>query len=258
MNDITILGAYGTKGVDVATSAFLIDEKNVIDAGNLLVPLKEKSACIESVWLSHSHLDHIIDIAYILDSYFAQRQVPLKILGLPKTIDCLKNNFLNNQIWPDFSSIKMVHSNEMSVVYEIIQYNKTYRISDNTTIMAYETDHTVQSCGYVITKNSSSIVVTSDTYSLDTTFAIIENNKNVNALVVECSFPSYMERLAFESKHLTPKLLFEKLQLLKKKDIQIYINHIKPLFLEEITHEIEQLKDGFQIKILKDGEKIYF
>ena len=44
MNEITILGAYGTKGADVGTSAFYIDVKNVIDAGNLLVPLGEKSA----------------------------------------------------------------------------------------------------------------------------------------------------------------------------------------------------------------------
>ena len=74
MSEITILGASGTKGIGVGTSAFYIDEKNVIDAGNLLVPLGEKSAEIESIWLSHSHLDHIIDIAYIMDSYFVSRK----------------------------------------------------------------------------------------------------------------------------------------------------------------------------------------
>ena len=258
MNDITVLGAYGTKGVNVGTSAFLIDERNVIDAGNLLIPLREKSASIENIWLSHSHLDHIIDIAYILDSYFIERKTPLKIYGVAPTIECLKNDFLNDRIWPDFSKIKMSDSNEMSVQYEVIEYYKEYKISNESSIMAYDTDHTVPSCGYVITKKDSAVIVTSDTYDLQRTFDLIEKNTNIKALVVECSFPSRMENLAHDSKHLTPKILFEKLQGLKREDIKFYINHIKPLFLEEMTREIELFKGDFDVKILKDGEKIYF
>lgn len=258
MNEITILGAYGTKGINVGTSAFFIDEKNVIDAGNLLVPLRERSAEIESIWLSHSHLDHIIDIAYILDSYFAHRKQPLKVLGLPQTIECIKQDFLNDRVWPDFSSIKMLHTQKMSVEYEEIEVNKTYRLSDEITLMPYKTDHTVASCGYIVTKNNSSVIITSDTYSLETTFELIDSRDEIKTLVVECSFPSRMHQLALDSKHLTPKILFEKLEALKRKRIKIYINHIKPLYLEEMTQEIEQFKGDFDVKILKDGEKIYF
>ena len=67
-----------------------------------------------------------------------------------------------------------------------------------------------------------------------------------------------MEKLALVSKHLTPKLLFEKLKVMKKEKINIYVNHIKPLFLEEITKEISLYKGDFKVKILKDGEKIIF
>jgi cAMP phosphodiesterase len=258
MNEITILGAYGTKGVDVGTSAFLIDEKNVIDAGNLLVPLQHHSANIESVWLSHSHLDHIIDIAYVLDSYFGMRKKPLKIIGLPETLESIKKDFLNDRIWPDFSKIKLLHSDEMSVVYEELHPNKTYEISKEIQLVPYKTDHTAASCGYIITKNSSSVIITLDTYSLESTFEMLEKREDIKTLVVECSFPSRMEQLAVISKHLTPKLLFDMLKELKNKDMNIYINHIKPLFLEEMTREIESLKGTLNVKILKDGEKIYF
>lgn len=258
MNEITILGAYGTKGVDVGTSAFYIDEKNVIDAGNLLVPLKEKSAEIESIWLSHSHLDHIIDIAYIMDSYFANRKKPLKIYGLPETIKAVKEDFLNNRIWPDFASIKLLDLDEMSVVYEEIAYDKNYKISQEISLQSYQTDHTVASCGYIVTKNGSSVIISLDTYSLDSTIEKIDTRDDIKTLVVECSFPSRMEQLAYDSKHLTPKLLFEKLKVMRKKGINIYINHIKPLFLEEMTQEIALLKGDYKVKILKDGEKIIF
>ncbi len=258
MNEITILGAYGTKGADVGTSAFYIDVKNVIDAGNLLVPLGEKSAEIESIWLSHSHLDHIIDIAYIMDSYFTCRKKPLKTYGLLQTIKAVKEDFLNNRIWPDFGSIKLVNSDEMSVVYEEIEYEKSYQISQEITLQPYQTDHTVASCGYIVTKNGSSVIISLDTYSLDSTIEKIDTRDDIKTLVVECSFPSRMGQLAYDSKHLTPKLLFEKLKIMKKQEINIYINHIKPLFLEEMTKEIALFQGDLEVKILKDGEKIIF
>lgn len=258
MNEITILGAYGTKGEDVGTSAFYIDEKNVLDAGNLLVTMKEKSADIENIWLSHSHLDHIIDIAYILDSYFATRKKTLKILGLPQTLQAVKENFLNDKIWPDFSSITLFNSELRCVEYDEIEFNKRYKLSDDTYIEAYKTDHTVPSCGYVITKKERSVIISSDTYSLDSTIELIDSRDDIKTLVVECSFPSRMEKLAFDSKHLTPKLLFEKLKEMKRDKIDIYINHIKPLFLDEMTQEIELLKGTHMVKILDDGGKIIF
>ena len=158
MNEITILGAYGTKGIDTGTSAFYINDTNVIDAGNLLIPLKERSADIESIWLSHSHLDHIVDIAYILDSYYTLRKKQLKILGLPETLKAVREDFLNDRIWPDFSAIKLIGSDKMSVVYEEIKPNTKYTLSQEIYLQPYKTDHTVPSCGYVVTKNSSSVL----------------------------------------------------------------------------------------------------
>jgi hypothetical protein len=60
------------------------------------------------------------------------------------------------------------------------------------------------------------------------------------------------------SKHLTPKLLFQALHKLRRDDISLFINHIKPSFLEEITKEIEELKEDFHPIILKDGDFITF
>ncbi|MBU1993647.1 hypothetical protein KKC15_02945 [bacterium] len=258
MNEIKILGAYGTKAKGAGTSSFYLNERNVIDAGNLLNTLEEESAKIENIWLTHSHLDHICDIAYILDNYFSIRNKTLNIIGLPATIKAVKKHFLNDLIWPDFSRIPMHASNEMTVAYIELVYGAKYKIGDDEYITPFKTDHTVPSCGYVYKKNSNSVLITADTYSLDTAIKILESQIDIKSMILECSFPSSMDKLAKESKHLTPKLLFEKLDELKRDDIELYINHVKPLFLEKITQEIELLSGKWVPKILKDNEIIYF
>jgi cAMP phosphodiesterase len=257
-NEITVLGAYGTKAKGFGTSSFYLNPQNVIDAGNLLDSLGEKSVEIENIWISHSHLDHIIDIAYILDNYFSLRVKPLNLIALPQTIQAIKKHYLNNTIWPDFSQITLENSTQTAVQYVEIELNKTYTINDKEKIRAFKTDHTVESCGFVYTKNESSVLITADTYSLDTAIDEIMQDDSINSIVVECSFPSNMEKLAKESKHLTPNLLFNALEKVQKTDIELYINHIKPMFLEKIKSEIAEIKGKWAPKLLKDGEFIKF
>jgi ribonuclease BN (tRNA processing enzyme) len=258
MNEIVILGAYGTKAKKHGTSSFYIDEKNVIDAGNLLSTLQERSADVEHIWLTHSHLDHICDIAYIIDNYFALRTKTLCIHGLPATLKAVEKHFLNDLIWPDFSKIAMNNSTKMTVLYEPIELNVVYEISEEFSLEAFKTDHTVPSCGYIVKKEGRSIVITADTYSLDTTIELINSRVDIGAMIIECSFPSNMSALALESKHLTPKILFEKLKELKREDVKLYINHIKPLYLEVITEEIEAYRGKWEAFVLKDEEIVTF
>jgi len=257
-DSITVLGAYGTKLKGFGTSAFYLNSKNVIDAGNLLEPLGEETVKIENIWLSHSHLDHISDIAYMIDNYYSLRTKTLNIIALPETIAVIKNNFLNNSIWPDFSTIPMNHSNEMSVSYQEIELGKEYQIGENEYIESFTTDHTVPSCGYIYRKENKSILITADTYSLDNIINIIDERKDITSIVIECSFPSNMKNLAKISKHLTPELLFNQLKNLKRDDIKLYINHIKPIFLQKINEELKEYRGSLELKILKDGEILNF
>ncbi|MEA2100267.1 MAG: HD domain-containing protein [Campylobacterota bacterium] len=255
---IKVLGAYGTKSKGFGTSAFYLNKKNVIDAGNLLEPLGEETIYIENIWITHSHLDHIADIAYIIDNYFSLREKTLNIIALPQTIQAIKKNFLNNIIWPDFSVIPLHNSNKMTVKYQEIEIDVEYKIGDDEYIKAFKTDHTVPSCGYIYKKEGDAVLITADTYSLDNVIDILDRREDINSMVIECSFPSNMEKLAKESKHLTPKLIFNQLKSLKRDDVKLYINHIKPSFLQIITKELEQYRGCLEIKLLKDGEILKF
>lgn len=257
LEKITILGAHGTKGSHQETSSFLVNESHVIDAGNLLRALDEGAAHIDGVWLTHSHLDHIVDIAYILDSYFTLRTKPLKLMGLPQTLEAIKKHFLNDVIWPDFSKIPLSNTDEMSVVYESIELNREYRIDETTSIEAVETTHTVPSCGYIVRKNTSAVLITADTYKNPLLCEAIKKYPEITALVLECSFPSSMGELALESLHLTPALAEEEISCLNR-ELKLYFNHLKPTFIEQIKKEIYSTLVLKNAIILDDGDTIYF
>jgi len=257
-NMITVLGVNGTKGLQGGTSAFRIDAQNVIDAGNLLIPLKEETAAITTIWLTHSHLDHILDIAYILDSYFSERKETLTLRGLPETLSAIKEHFLNDIIWPDFSKIAMHDGKNMALQYEPIEVGKSYPLNEHQTIEAFETEHTVPSCGYKVSSNESEVYITADTSDITVVTRLIKQSVKKVSLVVECSFPNERARLAQESKHYTPKGLFESLRSLEKSGIALYINHIKPLYQDTIESEIAQEKGLWKVEILKEGANIHF
>ena len=256
---IQVLGAYGTKTKEYGTTSFLLNATTTIDAGNLLNSLEENSIDIETIWLTHSHLDHIVDIAHILDNYFHLREKTLTIKALPETIRAIQENFLNDAIWPDFSRIKLNGQDIMAIAYEEIEAGKKYDISDHETITPFLTDHTVASCGYIYTvKDRSSIMISTDTYSLKNIQDIIDNNVQITSLVLECSFSNSMKNLAIESKHLTPELLFGQLNNFKRDDFTLYINHIKPSYKEKIYAEIELYRAKWHPKILNDKDFITF
>jgi len=257
-HSIKILGTNGTKGLKGGTSSFYIDNKNVIDAGNLLIPLGAKSAEIETIWLTHSHLDHILDIAYILDSYFSERKRPLVLRGLSSTLDAVKEHFLNDIIWPDFSLIPLGKEEGMAIEYEPIEIGVKYTLENGAILEAIETDHTVPSCGYVVTQGDKALLISADTLSLKSVLTYIVEHPHVKSIVIECSFPTSMEHLARVSKHLTPKILFDSLKSIENSGILLYINHIKPLHKKIITEEIALYKGAWEVIILEDGDKIHF
>ena len=255
---IQVLGAYGTKAKGFGTTSFMLNSTTVVDAGNLLDALAEDSIEIENIWLTHSHLDHIVDIAYILDNYFSLRTKTLNIMGLPETIQALKENFLNDTLWPDFSVIKLYGKEDMVVKYIEIEEGRLYKLSEHETLKPFATDHTVASCGYIYTRNDASIMITADTYSLENVRNIVKQDAKINAVIIECSFSNNMRALAVESKHLTSELLFEQLNQFERDDFKLYINHIKPSYREKILQEVEQNRGKWEPRILKDEDFVYF
>ena len=234
---IKILGAYGGKATNMQLTSIQISKEVVIDAGNILEGLGNGMKNINHVFISHSHLDHINDIGFLIDATFECRTESLKIYGREKTLQDIHNHILNWDIWPDFTQINLINSDIKAVELISIELNEIIEV-DGCKIKAIENNHTISSNGYVVEKEDSAIMFTSDTYCCDSIWDEVNSNEKITAVIIDVSFPSRMAQLALDSKHLTPALLEDELKKLTREDISIHINHIKPSYKVELIKEI--------------------
>jgi len=254
-NEIKILGAFGGKSRHTNNTCIQIQKDILIDAGNILNGLGDDAKYINHIFLTHSHLDHINDIPFLIDTFFEERELPLCIYGLKETIKHLNEHIFNWDIWPDFCEINLMSKDSKAVNFVEIEPNDEI-VLESCTIKAIKTNHTTSSCGYVVTKNDCAILFSSDTYCCDTIWEEINTNLKIKSLIIDVSFPSRLGKLAFDSKHLTPELLKTELKKLIRDDIRIYIYHLKPNYIIEIMHEMQYI-DLHGGRVLGDDEVIH-
>ena len=234
---IKILGAYGGKATNMQLTSLQLSKEVVLDAGNILEGLGNGIKNVNHVFITHSHLDHINDIGFLIDATYETRTESLKIYSQKKTLEDIHNHILNWDIWPDFTKINLIGTTTPAVELIEIKLNEVVEV-DGCKLRAIENNHTPSSNGYVIEKENSAILFTSDTYCCDSIWEEVNNDKKISAVIVDVSFPSRMAQLAFDSKHLTPALLSDELKKLKRDDVTVYVNHIKPSYKLELLKEI--------------------
>jgi len=237
---IKILGANGGKSHNTDLTSLQISKNIVIDAGNLTNKTHDIIKEIDHILITHSHLDHILDIGFLIDNTYELRKKPLKIYGRKENLENVQKHILNWEIWPDFTKIPLINSKENAIELIPIELNKPFSI-DNITITAIQNNHTKSSNGYLIEKEDRALLCTSDTFRCGAIWETINSNNKISTVIIDVSFPSRMEKLASDSKHLTPKLLHEELKKLTRKDITLHLFHIKPLYQEEILEEVKNL-----------------
>jgi cAMP phosphodiesterase len=239
-NFIKVLGANGGKSHNTHLTSLQISKNIVIDAGNLVNETHESPTNIDHILITHAHLDHIVDIAFLIDNTFELRKKSLKVYGRQENLDIIQKHLLNWEVWPDFTKIQLLGSDQFAIELIPIELNTPF-IIDNIKITAIQNNHTNSSNGYIIKNNNSSLLFTSDTYCCSNIWDHINHDPTISTVIIDVSFPSRMGKLAHDSKHLTPELLHEELTQLKRRDIVLHLCHIKPFYQEEIKKEVEQL-----------------
>lgn len=258
MEYIEFLGTGGTRTPTQGTTCLRVSDHCVIDAGNLINTFGDDVFTIEHIFLTHSHLDHIIDIPFLADLFVTQKSISLKIYGLKATLDDLRQFIFNHRVWPNFEEITLIGHTDKTVELIELELEKPYLI-DGITLTPFKTDHTEGSCGYIIEKNSSAILFTADTYKCSRIWELIDEHPHIHTLITEVSFPSGFAKLACDSKHLTPALLKEELIQSKRRDFTLCVMHLKALFQETIIEELNSLhllRNGG--KVLVDGDRINY
>src|SRR6056297_847725 len=103
---IKVLGCYGNNLQKNHTTSLLINKTIAIDAGALTSSLSLKEQIvIDHILITHSHLDHIHELAFLGDNIINRKDDPIKIIGEKRTLNALSNHYFNGIIWPDFTQI---------------------------------------------------------------------------------------------------------------------------------------------------------
>lgn len=245
---LRVLGSAGAELPDFRPPAFLLDDQLLLDAGTIGSVLSEEEQLkINTIFITHSHLDHIRSIPALADNIIIKNlSHTVSVQSTGEVITAMQDHLFNNIIWPDFSSIPSAE-NPVIKFTTITPYCEN--AVDGYRIMAIPVNHTVPTVGYVVKSGVKTLVYTGDTGPTEEIWTFCSG---VDVLIVEVSFPDSMKDLAQLTKHLTASMLVEELAKIEVLPKRILITHPKPQYYEIIYKEVMAL-DIKGVELLRDG-----
>lgn len=248
---IRVLGCSGGIGAGSRTSAMLIDDDVLIDAGTGIGDLELNDIDnIRHVFLTHSHLDHIAGLPMLVDSIFDENfEKPLTVYAREETLRAVKAHLFNDVIWPDFAKLPSVENPMLR--YSVCSPGDTISINGRD-FYAVDVLHSVPSLGYTVRSAGSVFAVSGDTKSNETLWPVLNACDVLKLLIIEVSFPDEMSSLAAAAGHYTPTSLTNDLQRLKHTP-EIWITGMKPGQEERILDQVVALAPEKNIQMLSRG-----
>ena len=252
---IHVLGGHGGLSQGFATTSFLIDENLLIDAGAVAASLGiEEQKKINHILITHIHLDHIKDLAFICDNCFGQRNEAFRVYTHATVKQMLLAHLFNDIIWPDFTKLPSIANPTLTI--DAVRPEESLKIGDYT-VKPVCVQHDHDAMGYIVEKNDSSVLFSGDTGPTDRIWEIAHSIKNLKAIFTEVSFPNRLQQVATVSNHHTARTLYKDV-LKMPSHIPIILTHLKPNFRQEVIQEVQSLNES-RIHVLDhDGEIFNF
>ena len=250
---LRVLGCSGGIGGNLRTTSFLLDHDVLIDAGTGVGELSlAELVMIDHVFVTHSHLDHIASIPFLVDSVGFMRDRPLTVHATEETLEILRQHIFNWKIWPDFSEIP--NERNPYLRYQSLKLGETV-ILNGRNITPLPANHVVPAVGYHLDSGKASLVFSGDTTINDALWEVVNKIGNLRYLVIETAFSNSEKEIAIISKHLCPSMLAEELVKFDKRDAEIFITHLKPGEIELTMQEIEDCVNGVIPRMLLNNQE---
>lgn len=249
---LRVLGCSGGIGDGRHTTAFLVDDDILVDAGSGLTQLsREALAHIDHLFLTHAHLDHILALPPLLDSVAGDRQQALTVHALPEVIQVLKDCIFNWQVWPDFTRIPSPEAPFLR--YAPLALGETVELNGRR-VTAIPAHHTVPAVGYHLCGAQGSLIFSGDTDSHDALWEIANATDDLRHLIVETSFPNRLQTIAQAARHYCPASLVPDLARYRGH-APVWITHLKPGGEAEIMQEIARTAPtNLSVTALRQGQ----
>ncbi|MGE0357542.1 MAG: MBL fold metallo-hydrolase [Burkholderiales bacterium] len=249
---IRVLGCSGGIGGSLRTTALLVDDDILVDAGTGVGDLSlESLARIDHIFVSHSHLDHVTSIPFLVDTVCWMRGSPIVVYGIKETLDILRAHLFNWKVWPDFTQIPDPDTPFMS--YREIVVGETLEFGGRR-ITALPANHTVPAVGYLLDSGRASLAYSGDTTTNDALWRVVNEARNLRYLIIETAFSNKERDIAVASKHLCPDMLARELEKMRTKP-EVFITHLKPGEGALTMKEVSEAAGRWRPRMLENSQE---
>lgn len=250
---IEVLGCSGGIGDGRHSTSFLVDDDILLDAGSGVMRLTRAAmARIDHVFITHSHLDHILSLPLLIDSVANERVAPLQLHAIPEVLEIIKDHIFNWRIWPDFSRVPSVK--KPFLVFSPIGMGQTWRLADASglrrEITPIPAHHVVPTSGFLLRGPQGSLLFSADSSGHPALWELAALSPDLRHLIVECSYTSGSHEIAHASRHYHAQELAPYLDNLKPGP-EVWITHLKPGAEAEIMDEL-RLHSSREVAMLKE------
>lgn len=247
---ITTLGCNASITGDRRTSCYLVDGDILIDAGSGVGELSlAQSIAIDSLFLTHSHLDHCAFLPMLADAAGSFRDAPLTVYALPETIATFREHLFNGQLWPDYT-VQPVPERPY-IRFVPIRSGETVELGGRF-ITALPARHSVPCIGYRVDNGQASWVYSADTAFCPEFWQALNLVENLRYLLIETTFRNANAIGAQRSGHTTAGTLAQGLRLLEHP-VELFIVHMEAGFEETTMREVMQAVGEYKPQMLQRG-----
>ena len=252
---LTVLGCYGGIGGARRTTALLLDDDILIDAGSGAGELSlDQMARVDHVFLTHSHLDHCGFIPLLADAAAFLRRRPLLVHALPQTISALKKNLLSGELWPDYSVLPTIDNPYIRFV-PVVPGEPA--LLGKRRITPLPARHAVPAVAYQLDSGAGSFVYSGDTTDCEEFWAALNGIGNLRYLMIETTFLNANASGAALSGHMTAALLARGLARLRHP-VTLLITHMEPGKEDLLMAEVVAACARYQPIRLEQGRQFEF
>lgn len=255
MIELQLIGCNGgIGGAARQTTCYGIGEQVVIDAGTGLGTLSlERLARIDHVVLTHAHMDHIAALPLMADSVGAWRDTPLTVWADPAVLALLQTHLLNDLLWPDFTRLP-------SIEQPFIRLQPMP--ATGATIAGYQitplpADHGIPACGYRVEAGGVAVAFSGDTADCPAFWELMAKDRQLAAVVIECSYPLSMAAMAELTRHMHAGQVAARLAALRDGVAGVVI-HRKPGLEDEIARDLQAMPHGRDLRLPDPGDVYVF
>ena len=251
---IRVLGCSGSIAQGCRTTAFLLDDDVLIDAGSGVGDLTlDELTRIDHILLSHAHLDHVLGIPLLADSVMRRRlgRPPIQVHALPPTLAVLRQHLFNDQLWPDFT--RLPSSTRPVLALHELQIGQTLTLGQRQRcIQVLPALHTVPAVGYAVHGPKGVWAYTGDTGPNPALWKAL-SALPLAQLVIEIAFPESERAVANDSRHHCPSTLAAELAQVPA-EVQVLLTHIKPGEMDTVLADLAARLPGPAPVALQAGQ----